>query len=214
MTKKKPTPDRPPCDRCGEVHTKCTAHNRANKPCGRYPVPGLTVCYRHGGGSTMAREAGARKEADRKAQEQINKLWPGLAHQTPITDPVDLLARTAAALEQMTETVGDRINQNKTSVGAGKDMTQMRAEVVLLDRLLDKLLKASEGMARLGIAERHVELERARAELVTSAFRAALVVLSERVTLLPADRDLVLREFLDRLSPGSASTTAAGEVMA
>ncbi|NGZ99645.1 hypothetical protein G5V59_02615 [Nocardioides sp. W3-2-3] len=50
MTKKKPTPDRPPCDRCGQVHTKCTAHNREGNPCGRYAVPGLTVCYRHGGG--------------------------------------------------------------------------------------------------------------------------------------------------------------------
>lgn len=207
--------DRPPCAKCDQPHPKCTAHNRAGNPCGGRPMRGQTVCYRHGGGSPQAKAAAQQREAERKAQEQLDRLWPGLTDQTPITDPVDLLARTAGALEQMTETVGKRINQNSTAVAAGKDMTQLRAEVVLLDRLLDKLLKASEGMARLGIAERHVELERARAELVTSAFRAALVVLGERVTLLPADRDLVLRAFLDGLSgPGATGTTAVGEVTA
>jgi hypothetical protein len=50
-------------------------------------------------------------------------------------------------------------------------------------------------MARLGIAERHVELEQQRVVLVTAAFRAAVGVLQ----LVPADRDLVVRRFLTEL---------------
>lgn len=54
-------------------------------------------------------------------------------------------------------------------------------------------------MVRLGIAERHVELENVRAQLVTAAFLAALAVHGNRVTLPPTDRDLVVRAFLDGL---------------
>lgn len=198
-------PDRPTCAKCSQVHTRCTAHSkRHGGPCGAKPVRGLEVCHQHGGGTRAAKEAGQRKETERKADETIAKLWPGLAGQTPVKDPVDLLARTAAALEAMTETVGDRINENSTSIAAGKDMTQLRAEIVLLDRLLDKLLKASDAMARLGIAERQVRVEEEQAAIVTTAFRAAIAV----VQLLPADRDLMIRTFLERLG----QATVAGEV--
>lgn len=196
--------DRPPCAKCGQVHTRCTGHNRAKEPCGRWPATGQDVCRNHGGAAPQAIAAAEERIVTGKAEETIAQLWPGLSQQTPIKDPVDLLARTAAALEQMTETVGTRINQNSTAIAAGKDMTQLRAEVVLLDRLLDKLLKASEGMARLGIAERQVRIEEEQAAIVTTAFRAALAV----VQLLPADRDLVVRTFLEKLG----QATVAGEV--
>ncbi|UUW88450.1 hypothetical protein [Pimelobacter simplex] len=196
---------RPPCDRCGQVHTKCTAHSKRHKgPCGAQPVKGQEVCAAHGGKSPQAVAAAARRETERRADEEIRKLWPGLAGHDPIKDPVDLLARTAGALEHMADVVGGRVNDLNGKVGGGKDLTQLRAEVTLLDRLLDKLLKAGDTMARLGIAERHVELEQARAQMVTAAFLGALEVLSGRVQLLPADRDAVVRAFLELLG-------AAGE---
>lgn len=196
--------DQPPCTRCGQPHPKCTAHTRAGNPCRQQPMTGQTVCRMHGGSAPQSVAAAHERVVTEKAEATIAQLWPGLTQQTPIKDPVDLLARTAAALEQMTETVGTRINQNSTAIAAGKDMTQLRAEVVLLDRLLDKLLKASEGMARLGIAERQVRIEEEQAAIVTTAFRAALAV----VQLLPADRDLVVRTFLEQLG----QATVAGEV--
>jgi hypothetical protein len=196
--------DQPPCTKCGQHHPKCTAHTRAGNPCRQQPMTGQTVCRMHGGSAPQSVAAAHERVVNEKAEETIAQLWPGLAQQAPIKDPVDLLARTAAALEQMTETVGTRINQNSTAIAAGKDMTQLRAEVVLLDRLLDKLLKASEGMARLGIAERQVRIEEEQAAIVTTAFRAAIAV----VQLLPADRDLVVRTFLEKLG----QATVAGEV--
>ncbi|QSR27096.1 hypothetical protein CFH99_15830 [Nocardioides aromaticivorans] len=66
--------------------------------------------------------------------------------------------------------------------------------------MLDKLLKPAEAMPRLGIEERHVKLEQERAELVTAAFRAAIAV----VQLLQADRDLLIRTFLEKLGVSDA----------
>jgi hypothetical protein len=191
------------CSRCGQEHARCTAHTRAGNPCNGRPVDGQTVCRMHGGSSPQAIAAAAERKADAKADELMRKLWPGLANQAPVKDPVDLLARTAAALEHMADVVGERVNELHGRVGGGKDLTQLRAEVILLDRLLDKLLKAGEGMARLGIAERHVELEQERALMVTTAFRAAIGMLQ----LPPADRDLVIRTFLEQLG-----ATVAGEI--
>lgn len=159
----------------------------------------------HGGKSPGAVERAAERQVEGEAEKLAEKLWPGLVSLGPVKDPVDLLARTAAAIEHMAGQVGDRVNQLDGKVAGGKDLTQLRAEVVLLDRLLDKLLKAGEGMARLGIAERHVQLEQERAALVVAAFRAALEV----VSLLPADRAAVLDVFLERLGP-----VVPGEVIA
>lgn len=193
------------CPKCGQTHTRCKGHNRAGGPCGRHPAKAQRVCKSHGAASPQAKAKAEERAATEQAEGVIAKLWPGLATQAPVKDPVDLLARTAGALEHMADVVGERVNTLNTSIAAGKDMTQLRAELVLLDRLLDKLLKASEGMARLGIAERQVRIEEEQAAIVTTAFRAAIAV----VQLLPADRDLVVRTFLEQL--GSAATVP-GEV--
>lgn len=179
---------------------------RTGGPCGRHPAVGQEVCKIHGGGSPQAIAAAEARQVEAQADQLLQQLWPGLSTLEPVKDPVDLLARTAAALEHMADVVGRRVNDLNTHLAGGKDLTQLRAEVVLLDRLLDKLLKAGEGMARLGIAERHVELEQERAQMVTAAFLAAIGV----VQLVPADRDLVVRTFLEQLG---APSTVAGEVL-
>lgn len=175
---------------------KCTARSKqSGQRCKRWPVPGGTVCVSHGGKAPQVQAAAEQRQQEAAAENEIRKIWPGLADQTPVKDPVDLLARTAAALEHMADVVGGRVNDLQTHIGGGTGLTQLRAEVVLLDRLLDKILKAGDSMARLGIAERHVELEQERAQMVTAAFLAAIGV----VQLVPADRDAVVRRFLVEL---------------
>lgn len=59
------------CPKCGNPHARptgkrtCTGHNRAGKPCGNGPLPGLDVCRMHGGKSPRAVVA-----AQRRLQEQ------------------------------------------------------------------------------------------------------------------------------------------------
>lgn len=174
---------------------RCTAKSKGSgERCKRAAVVGGTVCAMHGGKAPQVKAAAEQRELEAKADAEVRKLWPGLVEMDPIKDPVDLLARTAAALEHMADVVGKRVN-DLSSLGAGP---QLRVEVVLLDRLLDKVLKSSDALARLGLAERTVELEQERAQLVTAAFLAAV----QAVSLLPADRDLMLRTFLSGIGRG------------
>ena len=127
----------------------------------------------------------------------MRKLWPGLANADPVKDPVDSMARLAGGLEQFLDVVGAKVN-DLNHLAAGDSMSQLRGELVLWERTAAMLGRLLDAMARLGIAERHVELEQARAELVTSAFLAAL----QAVVLVPADRDVMLRAFLQGLGRG------------
>ena len=151
----------------------------------------------HGGSAPQAKAAAEQRELERKASEEVAKLWVGLDQATPVKDPVASLERMAGALENAVDVVGKQVNELQHLAG-GTGLTQLRGEVVLLERLLGQLRQALDAMARLGIAERHVELEQERAQLVVSAFLAALAVIS----LLPADRDAMLRTFLVGLGRG------------
>lgn len=187
---------------------RCTAKNRRGEPCRRAPIKGGSVCPTHGGSAPQVKAAAAERQADAAAAAAIAALWPGLADADPVKDPVDLLARAASVLEAMTDRVGARVNNLNGKVGAGEHLTQLRAEVVLLDRLLDKLIKASDALARLGIAERQVELAAGQAEILEAAFRAGLAALGSQ--LLPDQRDVMIRAVLDALPGGQV---VAGEVV-
>jgi hypothetical protein len=46
---------RPECDKCGQRHRRCTAHNRRGDPCGQQPRVGMGVCRSHGGNAKQVR---------------------------------------------------------------------------------------------------------------------------------------------------------------
>ncbi|WP_248582580.1 hypothetical protein [Nocardioides sp. InS609-2] len=62
----------------------------------------------------------------------------------------------------------------------------------------DRVVRFAKAAHDMGIAEQHIQLEQDKAQLVTSAFMAALAV----VVLVPGDRDLMLRAFLEGLGRG------------
>ncbi|WP_435744947.1 hypothetical protein [Nocardioides sp. SYSU DS0663] len=70
----------------------------------------------------------------------------------------------------------------------------------------DRVVRFAKAAHDMGIAERVVELEQQRAELVTGAFLAAIDALG----LVPGERSRAIEVFLDRLG----GSTVAGEVVA
>lgn len=189
---------------------RCSAKSKqTGEQCKQRPIPGGTVCRFHGGAAPAVKAAAETRQAEAAADQAVRKLWIGLDQATPVKDPVDLLARMAGALEEMTDVVGGRVNDLQGRVGAGEHLTQLRAEVVLLEKLLGHLRAVGTDMARLGIAERQVELEQARAELVVSALHAAVGAVPE---LLPDQRTRLVSAFLAGL--GRGPELVAGEVIA
>lgn len=176
---------------------RCHAKSkRSGEQCKRHPVPGLSVCSIHGGKSPQAREAAERRLKERGAEAMLRSVWEIDA--AAVTDPIDALQRLSGQLQHTVNVLGARLDVDSldsvTAMAWTKTMRELR--------------QALADMARLGIAERHVEIEQERAQLVTAAFRAALLVLADRVTLLPADRDLVIRTFLEQLGRPAAASSA------
>lgn len=192
-------PSKGPCPTCDRP--RCNGTTKPNTPeasrCRKQPVKGATVCRTHGGSAGQVKAAAEQRELASKADAEVRKLWVGLDAAPEVKDPVSSLARLAGALEQAVDVVGSKVN-DLGSVASGSSMQQLRGEVVLLERLLGQLRQALDAMARLGIAEKQVELEQARAEIVVQAFSAGLAV----VSLVPADKDAMLRAFLGALGRG------------
>lgn len=192
-----------PCPRCERPRCTAAAKTRDGERCRKNPHPGATICTNHGL-TEAGRAAAELRQVEAKADSKIRKLWPGLADAAPVKDPVGQMEQLAGALAQMLDVVGGKVNDLEYYAG-GVGLTQLRGELVLLDKLAGHLRALLEAMTRLGIAERHVQLEQQRADVIVGAFRAALAA----VSLLPADEQLMLGTFLERLGD-----VVPGEVVA
>lgn len=179
---------------------RCTATSkRSGERCRKPAIVGGTVCAMHGGKSPAVAAAAEQRQVEAQAEATITKLWPGLAAASPVKDPVDQMERLAGALTSMLDQVGEKVN-GLDHLAGGTGLTQLRGELVLLDKVAGHLRALLADMARLGIAERQVRIEEDQAAIITTAFRAAIAV----VQLLPADRDLVVRTFLEQLGTPAA----------
>lgn len=174
---------------------QCTAKSKqSGERCRKSPVPGLSVCGMHGGKSPAAVVKAAENLQAAAADTEIRKLWVGLDQAVAVTDPVDSMARLAGGLEQLLDKVGEKVNEI-SNLAAGESMAQIRGELVLLERVAALLARLLDSMARLGIAERQVQLQADQAELISAAFRGALGAVASSL-LTPGDKDLMLRAFL------------------
>lgn len=168
---------------------------------------GQRVCKMHGGKSKGAVEAAEQRQQQAAADQELAKLWVGLGDAKAVTDPVDSMARLAGALEHLLDRVGAKVNDLE-HLEAGTGLSQLRGQVVLWERTAALLARVLDAMARLGIAERAIELEQARVEVVVAAFAAGLAELD----LVPADQDRALRAFLLGIGVPADVLVVAGEV--
>lgn len=185
---------------------QCTARSkRSGERCRRAAVLGGTVCSMHGGKAPQVAAAAEGRVIAAAADEAVRRLWVGLDDAPPVKDPVASMERMAGALQQLVDEAGSRVSDLQ-HVAGGKDLTQLRAEVVLFERALGHLRGLLNDMAKLGIAEKHIELQQAQAEIVVAAVRLML----DDLGLVPADRDRGLRVFLKAL--GRSPETVQGAI--
>ncbi len=176
---------------------RCKAlSKRSGQQCKRFPVPGGSVCYIHGGGAPAVRAAAARRKAEAEARALLELVWDPNA--APVTNAVDALQRLAGRLQHAADVLGARIE------GEGLD----GATAVAWRSVLRELRQALVNMEGLDIQGRFVQLEQARAQVVTGAFIAALDALS----LVPDHRSLAVEVFLRELEPVAPRPVVAGEV--
>lgn len=150
---------------------KCGGTNRQGGPCGNGAGkgtnhPGTGNCKHHGG-STRAGRISALNE---QARNLLYKHDAG-----PVADPLEALQRLAGRALALEETIGGLVNglrsmRYETETGG----EQLRAEVAVLERAMDRCGRLLVDIAKLNIEERLARVTEKQAAIVQDALHAVL----------------------------------------
>lgn len=150
---------------------KCGGTNRQGAPCGNPAGKntdhfGSGNCANHGGATPTGRIAALNEQA----QRLLYRHDAG-----PVADPLEALQRLAGRALALEQTIGQLVNDltavRYESEGGGE---QLRAEVAVLERAMDRCGKLLVDIARLNIDERLARVTERQAEQVSAALTAVL----------------------------------------
>lgn len=167
-----PVDDREPIEPIDDDgRRRCTAHSsRTGKRCKKAPMKGLTVCLAHGGGAPQVAAAAKRRVVEQEAAAELARL-----DVEPLNDPLSQLALLAAQAVAWKDAMAARVNALTSlryeGTGSGE---QLRAEVALWERALDRCEKFCTSMARLNIDERIAEISQTQSRIMVSFVAVAL----------------------------------------
>lgn len=185
------------CQRCGQPHERCTAHNRAGQPCRRWPEPDQRVCKHHGGRTPRAVAAAEVRRAEREALVAAETF--GLPREVdPHTALLEELHRTAGAVGWLSAVVADLERHElewtrvRSKTGGEDHGTTHEARpsvyVDLWQRERKHLVEVSRACISAGIEERRVRVAEEAGRQLASVIRAVL----DRLELTDAQRSLAL----------------------
>jgi len=184
-------------DKTGWDPAKCQATSKKRgDQCKNYPVRGLRVCLRHGGGSKKARAAATRNLEQEKLTRVARRLGTPHDDLDPAQALLDLVASKAGEVEwlrhqvELLETDGDLWwGKTKESEGNGpmghssEIVEEARQHVVytLLHKAQDQLARYAAETLKAGVDERQVKL----AEQTGAQFETVLTSLLTAISATP-----------------------------
>lgn len=185
-------------DQTGWDPAKCQATSKKRgDQCKNYPVRGLRVCLRHGGGSKKARAAATRNLEQEKLTRVARRLGTPHTDLDPAQALLDLVASKAGEVEwlrhqvELLETDGDLwwgetkvVGKDNAEFGEQFERTEeARQHVVytLLHKAQDQLARYAAETLKAGVDERQVKL----AEQTGAQFETVLTSLLTAISATP-----------------------------
>lgn len=153
---------------------------------------GTGPCRTHGGNTRNHRTAALNQQAERTLAD---------LNAPPVDNPLTELARITGQVVAWKNSIAERVNDLTSLRYSTEDGEQLRAEVALFERALDRCERFLTAMARLNIDERLAAIEKQQAELVTYAVTTALEELGLSVDQQQEGRRHVARHL--RVASGS-----------
>lgn len=153
----------------GPIEGRCTGRSsRTGKWCRRYPVKGSKVCPAHGGNAPQVR----RKAKQRRIEQATRRAaaeWVAAA--APIDSPLEALLNVAREITGFKDYLGNRLADLNAEAWRyrGEQAEQLRAEVGLYERALDRTARVLVDINRLGLEERRQTLNEQQGELLAGA---------------------------------------------
>jgi P27 family predicted phage terminase small subunit len=156
----------------GPIHDgKCGGKKKQGEgTCGRpagwgTPHPGTGRCKLHGGCAPSSRVAALNAQA-----EQL--MWRYDA--PPVTNPLEALTRLAGRAAAWEEEIGRRVNELRSLRYEGIGGEQLRAEIAVMERAMDRLGRLLVDIAKLNIEERLAGVRKQTADMLERALDKAL----------------------------------------
>ena len=162
--------DHPPNGK-GHGHPCCGAKKRQGEGTCQRPAGwgtdhlGFGPCRTHGGNTKNHRTAALREQAERVLAD---------LNAPPVDNPLTELARITGQVVAWKDGLADRVNELHSIRYSTDGGEQLRAEVALFERALDRCERFLTAMARLNIDERLARIEQQQADLVTYAVTVTL----------------------------------------
>jgi P27 family predicted phage terminase small subunit len=147
-------------------------HNRQDGgPCHQYRlVAGLDVCRKHGGKSLeQLREDGRQRTLEAEAQRLLYQR-----DAPPVTDPLSALQRLAGRAAAWEDIIGEKVNEMRSIRYSTEGGEQLRSEIVVMERAMDRVGKLLVDIAKLNIEGRLAGVREATARMLEEALTAAL----------------------------------------
>ena len=171
------------CARCGAVHERCHAHNKAGKACGLWPADGAVVCTRLHGGAAPQVRANALARVERAAVVAVVQSFRGEDVGLEV-DPVGALMEefraTVAQVRWLRSATAALESDDQAGGGGGRKLHVLHE---LHDQRSRHLASLVIAMGRLGIEERRLRLEEDQANDAADMLVAGLTAAG-----VPADR--------------------------
>lgn len=141
------------------------------KPCTGPMGPGGTPCRMHGGAAPAVRRAGERRQAEAEARALLARL-----DVDPVEDPFTALAKLAGQVTAWKDQMAKRVNTlneiRYEASGAGTE--QLRSEVLLFERAMDRCAAVLGMIAKLNIDDRLARIDERRTDAVVRAVDAGI----------------------------------------
>ena len=149
----------------------CGAKTRSGGTCRQPRMLGARRCRMHGSAAPRARAAAQRRMAEQKALQAVEGA--GVA---PLGDPVEQLRELASEALRLKDYFAERLEalESLRYMAHGTGGEQLRSEVALYERALDRSQRFLHDLARLGLDERQVRISEAQVVLVAGVLERVL----------------------------------------
>lgn len=148
---------------------RCTGTNRAGNRCGRAPAKGAKVCSFHGGKAPQVVRKAKERHVEERAQRTIERYG---AVAEAVRDPLSALLLLAGEITRFKDYLAARVSDLSAESWRyrGEQAEQLRAEVALYERALDRTARVLGDINRLNLEERQVRIAEQHGEMFAEVF--------------------------------------------